>query len=265
MRIVQLWRYPLKSARGEALTSARVETTGLAGDRVWACVDPSDGTVVSAKHPRRWGRLLEVGASLGHDDRLTVHVGGEALPAEHAEDALGAHLGRPVRLTREVPQEATLHRTLPGEPDLVPEWMAGIGAGRDAVTAVGGGGAGGFVDFAPVHVVTTGELARLGAKAGVEVAASRFRPNLVIDADHDWPEGAELRAGDVVLRTMLPTPRCAVPGLDHGPGVPADPAVLRTLARHYRIPVGDLGKAACFGRYAEVVEPGELRVGAEVS
>jgi hypothetical protein len=60
---------------------------------------------------------------------------------------------------------------------------------------------------------------------------------------------------------MSPTPRCVIPGLDHGPGVPADLGLLRTLARDYRTEVAGLGRAACFGVYAEVVEPGELRVG----
>jgi len=252
-RVVALWRYPLKSALGESLTVVRVSPTGVAGDRDWACVDPADGTIGSAKHPRRWGRLLTVGARLAGAD-LTLRVGGSEYAAADAEDALAHHLGRPVRLTREVPAGARLHRTLPGVDGMVPDWMAGVRPGEDAVTAVGGGGAGGFVDFAPVHVVTTGALARLGA------AATRFRPNVVLDTDDDLPDGAELRLGDVVLRVMSPTPRCVVPSLAHGPGVPPDTELLRTLARDYRMPVAGLGKAACFGSYAEVLQPGELRL-----
>jgi hypothetical protein len=37
--------------------------------------------------------------------------------------------------------------------------------------------------------------------------------------------------------------------------------LLGTLARDYRVPVGGLGRAACFGAYAEVVQPGLVRVG----
>jgi uncharacterized protein YcbX len=61
-QVVSVLRYPLKSAQGESLDEAGVEPGGLAGDRSWACLDAHDGTVVSAKHPRRWGRLLGVGA-----------------------------------------------------------------------------------------------------------------------------------------------------------------------------------------------------------
>jgi hypothetical protein len=51
-----------------------------------------------------------------------------------------------------------------------------------------------------------------------------------------------------------------IPSLGHGPDVPPDTEVLRTLARNYRVPVAGLGKAACFGHYAEVLQPGELRL-----
>jgi uncharacterized protein YcbX len=112
-----------------------------------------------------------------------------------------------------------------------------------------------------VHLVTTGALVglaeRLG-RAGTPVA--RFRPNLVIDAARDPEPGQELRLGDVVLRVLLPAPRCAVPGLDPVTG-PTDRELLGTLARDYRVPVGGLGRAACFGAYAEVLQPGLVRVG----
>ena len=36
---------------------------------------------------------------------------------------------------------------------------------------------------------------------------------------------------------------------------------LSTLARQYRIQVPGLGRAACFGTYADVVQPGRLEVG----
>ncbi len=267
MKLVALRRYPLKSASGESLEAAEVERNGLWGDRSWACVDDEDGTVGSAKHPRRWGRLLDVGTSLRRDE-LTVHVGGAALRAgtAAADAALTAHLGRPVRLSRTAPDDPRLHRVLPDDPGMVPEWMAGAGPGDETVSPVGGvERLGSFADFGAVHIVTTGELDRLGALLGGSgVAPARFRPNLVLDLPRDPAPGAEIRIGDVVLRVELPTPRCVVPGLRHGDS-PADRLVLSALARHYRIDVPGLGRAACFGVYADVVRPGRLRVGRPVS
>lgn len=54
-----------------------------------------------------------------------------------------------------------------------------------------------------------------------------------------------------------------VPGLAHGARA-ADRTVLSVLARHYRRPVADYGRAACFGVYAEVVAPGRLEIGQPV-
>ena len=269
--VVALWRYPVKSARAQTLEAVDVAPGGLVGDRIWACIDGLDGSVGSAKHPERWGRLLDVGTRLldeGADPTVMVDVGGRVVRAgsADADAALSDHLGRTVRLSRDIPPDARLHRLLPDEVGMMPDWMADAMPGQERVTAMAGPGLiGRFVDFGAVHLVTTGALALLGRRmGGVDVAAQRFRPNLVIAAAQDPQIGQELRIGEVVLRVVLPTPRCVVPGLGHA-GLPPDRSVLATLARHYRIPVAELGRAACFGVYAEVVEPGRLRLGQSVS
>lgn len=268
--VVALWRYPVKSARGEAVEAVDVAPGGLVGDRMWACIDGVDGSVGSVKHPKRWGRLLEVGTRLlddGPDPAVMVEVGGRSVRAgsADADAALSDHLGRPVRLSRDIPPDARLHRLLPDEIGMMPGWMKDVLPGQETVTAMAGPGLiGRFVDFAAVHLVTTGALALLGRRmGGVDVAARRFRPNLVVDAAQDPRPGQELRIGEVVLRVMLPTPRCVVPSLGHA-DQPPDRSVLAILARHYRMPVGERGRAACFGVYAEVVEPGRLRLGQHV-
>lgn len=265
--VVALRRYPLKSAQGEVLGAADVESTGLRGDRTWACIDRLDGTVGSAKHPRRWGRLLNVGTTTqdgAPEATLTLHVEGTALRAGSAEaDAgLSNYLGRPVRLSRQSPPDARVHRTLPDDAGMVPDWMEDIRPGQETITAVAGAGrVGRFVDYGAVHIVTTGALSALSERVGgTGVDAARFRPNLVIDAPRDPEPGQELRLGDVVLRVILPTPRCVIPGLSQAE-LPADLSILKALARHYRVPVGGLGRAACFGTYADVVQTGQLRLG----
>jgi len=57
--VLALWRYPLKSAQGESLQSVDVDREGVRSDRAWACIDLEDGTMGGAKHPGKWGRLLE--------------------------------------------------------------------------------------------------------------------------------------------------------------------------------------------------------------
>lgn len=269
--VVAVLRYPLKSAQGERLQSVAVDPEGLRGDRAWACVDLSDGTVGSAKHPRRWGRLLEVTARV--DDRdgtgcVLIEVAGrqQAAGSAEADAAVSEHLGRAVRLTAVVPEQARLHRQLPDDQGMVPEWMSDTTAGQEMVTEVSGALPGGrFVDFGAVHLVTTGALAALARQVGrAHVDALRFRPNIVLDAPHDPEPGRELRIGELVLRVVLPTPRCVVPGLSPDHTAPMDRQLLGVLARHHRTAVGDLGVAACFGVYAEVLHPGPLELGQRV-
>ncbi len=258
--VAALLRYPVKSARAERLQAVDVTAAGLHGDRGWACVDPADGTVGSLKHPGRWGALLEVGARLD-SDAVVVEVAGRTAVAgtDAADELLSSQVGRPVHLTREVPEAARLHRLLPDDADMVPPWMDGV-PGQELLTEVSGARPGGrFVDFGAVHLVTTGALAELAGQLGrASVDPGPFRPNVVLDAPTDPEVGQELRLGDVLLRVVLATPRCVVPGLAEG--APVDRPLLGALARHHRAAVGSLGRAACFGVYAEVLEPGRLQV-----
>lgn len=61
MRLTDIWRYPVKSCRGERLAEAQVEPWGLAGDRRWMIID-GDGEVVTA---REHHRLVLVTPSIG--------------------------------------------------------------------------------------------------------------------------------------------------------------------------------------------------------
>jgi uncharacterized protein YcbX len=266
--LVGLFRYPLKSAQGESLEVADVEPGGLRGDRTWACLDDVDGTVGSAKHPQRWGRLLRIGTNLRDQTgkpALMLHVGGRTVLAgtADADAALSSFLNRPVHLSRDVPSDASLYRQLPDDVGMVPEWMDGVRPGQEIVTPLAGAQVGGrFVDFAAVHVVTTGALSTLSREvARTGVSAARFRPNLVIDAARDPEPGQVLHVGDVVLRVITQTPRCIIPALGDESPQRVDRPLLTALAQHHRVGVTGLGRASCFGTYAEVLQPGRLQLG----
>jgi uncharacterized protein len=51
-RLTGIWRYPVKSCRGQRLTDALVEPWGLAGDRRWMLVDLDGRFVTAREHPR---------------------------------------------------------------------------------------------------------------------------------------------------------------------------------------------------------------------
>ena len=66
MRVVSLWRYPVKSMQGEQLETASIGDLGIVGDRQWALVDLGTGLALTA---RRVPELLFAGARLVGDPR----------------------------------------------------------------------------------------------------------------------------------------------------------------------------------------------------
>lgn len=262
-KVLDCWRYPVKSAAAEAVTQLALTTDGVVGDRLWAVL-ADDGTVVSAKHPSRGGRLLHVSAS--YDDEtgaVTVSLPGG--PAYSAGDpqlntALSEWLGRPVAITDVVPSELALHRLWPREAGMLPEW-ADAQPGDQVLTQVAGAARGRFVDYGQLHLVTTGALARLETELGRPVQPLRFRPNLLIDLPDDPSPGDVVHIGDAELLIDLPTPRCVMPSLTQAGVAASEPDVLKILARHHRQPVADRGNAAVFGRYAIVRRAGRISKG----
>lgn len=266
--VVAAWRYPVKSAAAEDVERLTVTSDGVVGDRVWAAIASDDATVVSAKHPRKGGRLLEVMTSYADDTGVvTVTVPGHrAIRAgdKQLDALLSEWLGRTVALTDVVPEGLRLHRLWPSEIGMLPEWVSDAQAGDAVLTEVAGAARGRFVDYAPVHLVTTGELARLESELGHPANPVRFRPNLLLDLPIEPQPGQLLRIGDVELTIDQPASRCVIPSLAQA-GVPeADGEILKALARHHRVAVGDRGKAAVFGMYANVLRAGVVCRGAQV-
>ena len=62
MYVKELWRYPVKSMRGEALSEAEIALDGIVGDRL-VRVENARGLITARTHPR----LLGLRASLGDD------------------------------------------------------------------------------------------------------------------------------------------------------------------------------------------------------
>jgi len=273
--VEELWRYPIKSMLGQRMARAAVSALGLPGDRRLALVDRASGKIASAKAPRLWRDLLQCAASIDDEveDGRAVRIampGGKPLWSTDTDvdERLSGFIGRSVHLADSPPDEATLDRSVPDE--VLSEGLdAEVAA--DLVRIGSGSPAGTFVDFAPLHLITTSTLARiaeLGPRGVVE--PRRYRPNLVIRTsgpgfvENDWL-GREVRIGaDLRIKVIASTPRCAVPTLGHG-ALPRDVMALRTLAEHNRIPVmPGLGPEPCAGVYAQVMAPGRIALGDKV-
>jgi uncharacterized protein len=268
--VALLRRYPVKSMLGENLDAGDVTFTGLAGDRRLAVVSRTTGKVASAKLPRLWRELLTLSAASDPAAdgavRITLPEGRTVWSSDADVDAvLSDLLDQPVTLTATPPPGATLDRAVPeavlrdGVDAPVPAELIEIGAASPPGT---------FVDFAPLHLLTTSTLDRIAELSPYRRAdLERYRPNVVIRTaapgftENDWLE-RKLHVGDeLVLRVIVRTPRCAVPTLAHG-ALPRNPDALRVLARYNRVEPLDGGDPEpCAGVYAEVLRPGHVRTG----
>jgi uncharacterized protein len=276
LSVEAVFRYPVKSMLGTRVEQAEVRASGLAGDRDWALVDRQTGKVASAKQPRLWRSLLQLRAEYpceaGQADpagAVTITLPDDTVVRAgepEADEVLSGFVGRPVRLRHGRGAGGGIDRAVPEEV---------LARGVEAEVAVESlelsqqAPGDSFVDYAPIHVITTATLDAVAAAAGTGLHPRVFRPNLVLAApglsgfaENDWV-GRQLAIGQVRLEIFLPTPRCAIPTLGHGPDA-GNPEILRALARANRIPVAGFGLRTCAGVYAKVVSPGRVGVGDEV-
>lgn len=256
MRVASLHRYPVKSMLGEQLAELDIRGDGVAGDRRYAVLDTTTGRVATAKNARLWRRLLQCGARSSSDGVTITLPDGVVVEAEKAEPALAEFFGRPLRLIGERAVGTLTER--PAADQLLAE---GVEAELPVTTFEVGKGlpAHTFADLGPVHLISTATVAAIG----VEVL--RYRANIVVESggrpyeENAWV-GREISVGEVVLRGFLPTPRCALPTLEHGE-LPRSRTALHTPAAENMIEVPGFGRQPCAGIYAEVVVPGVVGAG----
>jgi uncharacterized protein len=269
--VAALRRYPVKSMLGEDLAASDVTFTGLTGDRQLAVLSRTTGKIASAKLPRLWRDLLTLSAAAGEVTadgavRITLPAGKTVWSSDADIDAvLSDLLGQPVTLTATPLPGATLDRA-------VPEAVLRVGVDAPVpaeLMEIGGGGPPGtFVDFAPLHLLTTSTLDRIAELSPYRRAdLERYRPNIVVRTgapgfvENDWLEQILHVGTELVLRVIARTPRCAVPTLAHG-ALPRSPDALRVVAHHNRVaPLDSLDPEPCAGVYAEVLRPGRIRTG----
>jgi uncharacterized protein len=286
--VAGLWRFPVKSMRGERLEQAELTEHGLVGDRAYALIDSDTGKVVSAKSVKLFPSLFGCRAAFVEPPQ----PGGEAPPVRIAlpdgtsvssdsgdvDRVLSAYFRRDVTLARAAPDDFTIDQYHPDLEDVDP---AGF---RDTVVEQKLGSAffaqiglaspvpvGSFLDLFPVSVLTTSTLEQLSElRPQSRFDQRRFRMNVIIGTkeggfvENDWI-GHELAIGEAVrLSVALADPRCVMTTLAQE-DLPKDTEVLRTLTQHNRVQVGAAGLFPCAGVYTVVQVQGTMRVGDRVA
>jgi MOSC domain-containing protein len=119
----------------------------------------------------------------------------------------------------------------------------------------------GHTQVAPVTLISDGSLDRLGQEAGGPVDGRRFRMLFTLSGcrpheEDEW-EGRHFRIGEAVIRVGGPVDRCAMTTRDPDTGE-TDLDTLRLIKGYRGL---SERRTIDFGVYAEIVEPGRVRVG----
>jgi hypothetical protein len=286
--VAGLWRFPVKSMRGERIEQAELTGRGIVGDRAYALIEADTGKVVSAKSARLYPGLLNCQATFVEPPQsgrelppVQIRLPDGATLMSDASDcdrALSAYFRREVRLARAAPEDFTIDQYHPdvegadpaGHRDTVVEQKLGSALfaqlGMPSPVPVGS-----FFDVFPLTVLTTSTLERLNTlQPQTRFDERRFRMNVIVATteagfvENGWV-GRELVTGDGVrLSVALPDPRCVMTTLAQDE-LPQDAGALRALVQHNRIQVGAFGQYPCAGVYAVVEAPGTIRTGARVA
>jgi uncharacterized protein YcbX len=228
--VKSLFRYPVKSMRGERIDATQVFWPGLAGDRRYAFVRGGNTSRFPWLTGREVPNLLRYApyfvnaADPGASQVRVIAPDGSdyALEDDALCDDLAAQYGHAVHLLQS-------NRGIP--------------------------------DSAGVSILGVATVGDLGARVGAELDPIRFRPNILVETaggqpyeEEDWLGGL-LVFGDgddgARIRANRKDPRCMMVNLDPEQAV-QNPAVLREIVRN---------REECVGLYATTEAPGLVRVG----
>jgi hypothetical protein len=281
---------------GQRVDRITLTERGVVGDRAYALVDPDDGKVVSAKNPRKWGRVLELEAAFVEEPTRTDAIppiavtfpDGRTVRSDdkRIDKAIEAFLGRPAKLTSVPAGQPTMEETWPtGVDGLAPDsFIASTRITTDdpteTVSDIAMGLAsppGTFFDLAVLHLMTTATLERLEQLHGDgDFDVRRYRPNVLVRTDdgqdgfveNDWvgkTVGLGDSDGETGMKVTLPTMRCIMTTLAQPTlGLDRDPSLLLTIARNNRIEIGG-GQWACAGVYGDSIGNGTVEAGDPVT
>lgn len=217
MRVVGLWRFPVKSFGGESLERVTVGDHGFEGDRHWGVRDLTTGKILTA---RREPKLLFAAATIDASGELHLQ-----LPDGHAD--LTEWLGYPVEMVRATPGvRGTFENPLDAEHESDwMEWQSPDGVFHDSKRT-------------QVSLVSLDALGAWDQR--------RFRTNVVVDAgDENDLVGKRIRIGGCELDVVKPVDRCVMVSRPQ-PGLDRDLDVLRTInkQRGGTLAVGAMVRAA---------------------
>ena len=239
--VASLWRYPVKSMRGEELNEAFVGFSGIYGDRVFAfqsSAGPKGFPYLTAREQRK---LLQYRPRFRYPDKAARPI--NLAEAESMGPGVNPVSADPADLLLDV--QAPTGQTLAiDDPELL--HMLGVGvSGGPELTLVRSDRA--MTDCRPVSLFSMQSARQLGEEIGIPVDQRRFRANIYLDlgAAGGFAEngliGRSVRIGaKVVISILERDPRCVMITLDPETGE-SKPQFLRQVAQAHEGMAGVYG------------------------
>ena len=271
--VINIYRYPVKSMMGEALSEAAIGEAGIAGDRGWAVRDEQRGGIRGGK---KIPQLMQLTAQSGPAAPLIIAPDGDSASAsaEGINEWLSDKLNHPVTLWPLLPAEQLDHyrRGAPDTEDFEQELRTVFGRLPDEPLPDLAGfeellefesPPGTYFDAFSLSIMSQQSLTTMNQLDGDSLFdVRRFRPNLLVDipdSDHPFPEqawvGKTLSMGSVKLKIEMTCPRCSMTTHSFD-DLPQDAQIMRKLVANSE---GNLGI------YASVVRAGKVSAGDSVS
>jgi uncharacterized protein len=239
--VESLWRYPVKSMRGEELPELFVGYSGVYGDRLFAFKNSAAPIGFPYLTGRERHEMLTYRPRFRHPDKAAV-------PSNAAE---AAKIGPGLNHVAAEPDELALDVETPAGETLSiddEELLRSLGGAlrRDGtLTLLRSDRA--MSDCRPISLFSVQTARKLGEEMGFDIDKRRFRANVYLDLDtaagygEDAYVGRKLQIGSKVVVSVLERdPRCAMITLD--PDTAAeDPKILRNVARNHEGMAGIYG------------------------
>jgi uncharacterized protein YcbX len=247
-----LWRYPVKSMRGEEVSEAFVGFSGLYGDRYFAfkCTTRPRGCPYLTASCQ--SRLLQFRPRFRFPDKAARPI--NLAEAEALAPGLTPVYADPADMVVDV-ESPTGQILAINDPALLGMLLSGV-RGEAVLSLVHSDRA--LTDCRPLSIISCQCIRRLGEELGTPLDQRRFRANIYLNLlEGNGPlenglVGRSLRIGPKAVVSVLERdPRCAVINLDPDSGK-STPAILRHVAQAH-------GDAA--GVYAAILVEGMIHQG----
>jgi uncharacterized protein YcbX len=251
--VESLWRYPVKSMRGEELTQAFIGFSGIYGDRTHAFCNSAAPAGFPWLTARQQQSMLLFRTAYRYPERTLLPVnlaeaeilGSGVTPvyADCSDMALDIETPAGERLAIDDPCLIRILREgVHGHPDLK------LLRSERALT-----------DCRPVSLISLQTVRGLGAECGFELDKCRFRANVYVHLESDKAFGEDEFVGRTlqigrrgVIRVLQRDTRCKMITLDPDTAQ-ANPELMKLLARDHESKAGVYGAVLA----EAVVQPGD--------